>query len=80
MCKKESDENRSGDLSKTEKNLPNVEHKNQSENLFFSPLFDKHSVRIQYNSRNEFRKAAKMFGLMEDFKVLYNRIFFNIQF
>ncbi|UXI22337.1 phosphatidylinositol-binding clathrin assembly protein LAP [Sarcoptes scabiei] len=68
MCKKESDENRSGDLSKTEKNLPNVEHKNQSENLFFSPLFDKHSVRIQYNSRNEFRKAAKMFGLMEDFK------------
>lgn len=27
------------------------------------------SVRIQYNTRDQFKKAAKVFGLMDDFKV-----------
>lgn len=27
------------------------------------------SVRIQYNNRDQFKKAAKVFGLMDDFKV-----------
>lgn len=27
------------------------------------------SIRIQYNSRDQFKKAAKVFGLMDDFKV-----------
>ena len=27
------------------------------------------SIRIQYNTLQQFKKAAKMFGLMDDFKV-----------
>lgn len=34
-----------------------------------SPLFSKHSVRLQYDSMDQFKKAAKLFGLMDDFKV-----------
>lgn len=34
-----------------------------------SPIASKYSVRIQYETRDQFKKAAKMFGLMDDFKV-----------
>ncbi|XP_075587584.1 alpha-1,3-mannosyl-glycoprotein 2-beta-N-acetylglucosaminyltransferase [Dermatophagoides farinae] len=33
-----------------------------------SPIASKYSVRIQYETRDQFKKAAKMFGLMDDFK------------
>ncbi len=36
------------------------------------------SVRVQYNTKDQFKKAAKLFGLMDDFKVGYSHYFGSV--
>ena len=49
------------------KSLPSLEQEPKDE----TNSSDVHakSLRIQYNTRDQFKKAAKLYGLMDDFKV-----------
>lgn len=48
--------------------IVNKDYRNQTRSPF-EPHINEKSIRVQYNSKDEFKKIAKHYGLMDDFKV-----------